>query len=84
MMLVDGLIVYGLHIWEGRLKKKRAEIAEKDALVHEIEKKAASSEKAALREKNKAEQKKLKQHAKMATNAPKAPIQQPDRNKKMR
>ena len=83
-MIVDGLIVYSLHVWEGRLKNKRAEIAEKDALEHEIEKKAASGEKAAMREKNKAEQKRQKQQAKMASNAPKAPIQQPDRNKKMR
>ena len=85
MMIIDALVVYGLHVWEGRLKKQKSEIAEKEAKQLETQKKATRNEKAAQREQIKANQK--KQQNKAGTHADfsrKTPIKQPDRNKKMR
>jgi hypothetical protein len=84
LVLIDGLVVYGLHRWEGQLKKEKAELAEKDSKQHETEKKATRAEKAASRNQTKATQKRQKG----APNnniafAPKMKIMQPDKNKKM-
>jgi uncharacterized damage-inducible protein DinB len=83
-MIIDALVVYGLHRWEKNLKKEKAELAEKDAKQHETEKKATRAEKAAQRSQTK-ESRKREKHApnNNVAFAPKMNIIQPDKNKKM-
>lgn len=83
-MLLDAAVVFGLNLWEKRLKKEK-ELAEKEAEVqHETVKKASRAEKTANRQQRKAEEKKHMNGGGQASFAPKQHIQQPDKSKKSR
>ena len=85
LLLVDVLVVYGLHRWEARLKKQKADLAEKEAKEKEVLRRTARDEKAAQRNQTKAMQKKQQNKtSKQANFAMKHPIQQPDKSKKSR
>lgn len=79
-MLVDGLLIYGLHVWESSLKKEKDMLAGKEALHHEEEKKAARALKAATRQERKAQEKKI--HIINKSSGQQKPfIHQPDKSK---
>jgi len=83
-MLLDAVLVFGLNRWEKRLKEEKELAAQEDAVQHEVEKKATRAQKAADRQKRKAEQKKHHNAGGQTSFAPKQHIQQPDKNKKLR
>lgn len=83
-MLLDAAVVFGLSVWEKKLKQEK-ELAEKEAeLQHETTKKATRALKAATRQQRKAEEKKHVNGGGQASFTPKQHIQQPDKNKKSR
>jgi len=81
-MAVDCIVVYGLHLWEKRLKAQKAKIAEEQAVAHETEKQATRAVKSANRQQRKAEQKKTKNQGQPYVTT-KHNIMQPDKSKKM-
>ena len=86
-LVIDSLVVFGLHRWEGQLKEKRAREEEvamhRQDVKHETEKRSRQYEKAAERAQKKANDKKMHNTTtKNANFAPTNHIQQPDRNKK--
>jgi hypothetical protein len=86
-LLIDAIVVYGLHRWEAKLKADKA-LMDKDAirqadLKHETDKRNITSLKAGERAQKKAEEKKLQNTTgKNANFAPTNHIQQPDKNTK--
>jgi hypothetical protein len=83
-MLLDAAVVFGLNLWEKKMKEEK-ELAEKEAEIqHETVKKAGRAQKAADRHQRKAEDKKLSNGAAHTSFAPKQHIQQPDKGKKSR
>lgn len=72
-MIVDIMVVVGLHFYDNALKKRRAleeqEAAHED-VVHETEKKASRAQKSATRAQKKENQKKMKQTNVQAKIAP--------------
>jgi len=83
-MLLDAIVVFGLHHWDKRLKKEKQAALEEDAVQHETVKKASRAQKAAARQQRKAEEKKHQNGMGQASFVPKQHIQQPDKNKKLR
>ena len=84
-MLIDGLVVYLLTVWERRLKEDKAKIVEKENMAKEEDKKDKRATKAATRQQRKAEQMKTKHQNQSNRNSsnPKHQIMQPDKSKKM-
>ena len=80
-MLVDCCMVYGLHVWEKRLKAEKARIAGEQAVVHETEKRDARAVKAANRQQRKASERKNKNQGQPYVTT-KHNIMQPDKSKK--
>jgi hypothetical protein len=81
-MLIDSAIVYGLTVWDRRLKEQREVALREEALHREIDKKDKRATRAAQRQQRKAAQK--KQHNVPYQNSvPKQKIMQPDKSKKM-
>lgn len=87
-MLVDGLVIYGLQVWETRLKKAKAEDEQKMAAeataANETTKKDKRAQKAATRQQMKQQEKNVLQKSGKANFTAKANIVQPDKNKKQR
>jgi hypothetical protein len=83
-MLLDAAVVFGLSVWEKKLKQER-DLAEREAdIQHETTKKASRAQKAASRQQRKVEEKKNLNGGSQASFVPKQHIQQPDKNKKSR
>jgi hypothetical protein len=83
LMLIDSLVVYGLTVWDRRLKEAKAKLAEKEGLVKEEEKKAVRDTKVAVRQQRKDGEKKAKNQGNaFPSRAPKHHIMQPDKGKK--
>jgi hypothetical protein len=83
-MLLDAAVVFGLSVWEKKLKQEK-ELAEKEAeVLHETTKKETRAQKAASRQQRKATEKKHTNGGGQTSFAPKQHIQQPDKNKKSR
>jgi hypothetical protein len=81
-MVVDGLVLYGLHVWEKRVREAKAKILHEENDAKEVLKKASHATKIASREQQKAKGKKLKNQGKAYPNTvPKAHILQPDKTK---
>jgi hypothetical protein len=81
-MVVDGLVLYGLHVWEKRVREAKAKILHEENDAKEVLKKASHATKIASREQQKAKVKKLKNQGKAYPNTvPKAHILQPDKTK---
>lgn len=81
-MIVDGLVLYGLHVWEKRVREAKAKILHDENEAKEVLKKASHATKIATREQQKANIKKLKNQGKAYPNTvPKAHILQPDKTK---
>jgi hypothetical protein len=83
-MLLDGLVVWGLHIWEKRAKLQKELALHEESNEHEILKKTTRADKAANRNQRKAMDKKTHNKSGQTSFAPKANIIQPDKNKKSR
>lgn len=82
-MLIDSLVVYGLHVWERRLKEEKARLAEKEGVAKEVDKKATRATNVAVRHQRKDEEKRAKNHGNaFPSSAPKHHIMQPDKSKK--
>jgi hypothetical protein len=84
-LVIDAIMVFGLHRWESRLKADKALLdAKRQADVkHETDKRNITSLKAGERAQRKAEEKKLHNTTgKNANFAPTNHIQQPDKNTK--
>lgn len=85
-MLIDGLVIFGLNIWEKRLKAEKERLEQEAANAadtkHEADKKADRAKKAAQREQRKVEEKKIQNIKGQTAFNMKNPIQQPDKNKK--
>jgi hypothetical protein len=62
LMLMDSLVIYGLTVWEKRLKDDKAKRIEKEGLQKEVDKKAARAAKAAIRQEQKEGVKKAQNH----------------------
>jgi len=81
-MLVDSLVLYGLHIWEKRVRESKARILQEENGAKEVLKKASQANKIATREQQRANTKKIKNQGKAFPNTvPKAHILQPDKTK---
>lgn len=83
-MILDALVVWGLNVYDKKLKAEKEAAAAEADVQHETEKKATRATKAANRAQRKAEQKKTQNTNGQASFAPKQHIQQPDKNKKLR
>jgi len=85
-LLLDAAVLFGINVWEKRLKQQKDESAKEVEIHHETVKKADRALKAASRQQRRAEEKKL--HANgtggQASFVPKQNIQQPDKSKKTR
>lgn len=82
-------MVFALHKWDSKLKKDteeaELEAAKKADLQHESDKQAKIAQKAAVRAEQKAKQMQTKDGGgKHANFGPSNPIQQPDKNKKLK
>ncbi|GKY98432.1 hypothetical protein MPSEU_000800700 [Mayamaea pseudoterrestris] len=82
-MLLDGLVVLGLNLWDNHLKAKKLKAAQTDDVDHEIDKKASRANKSISRQQRKAEDTKHKHNmkGKPVSFAPKQHINQPKKSK---
>lgn len=84
-MLIDSLVVYGLTVWEKRLKEEKAKRMEKEDLVKEVDKKETRATKASIRQQQKEGVKKAQNHGNAFPNTVKPNkrhgIMQPDKAK---
>lgn len=84
-MLIDSLVVYGLTVWERRLKEEKARLAGKEGLAKEVDKKATLATKSAVRKQRKEGEKKAKNHGNAFPNTvhpnKRHGIMQPDKTK---
>lgn len=85
-MLLDAAVLFGINVWEKRLKQKRDEATKEVEIHHETVKKADRALKVASRQQRRAEDKKLHGNGTggQTSFAPKQHIQQPDKGKKSR
>ena len=82
LMLIDGLVVYRLSVWEKKLKAEKEKVGHEEDVAKETDKKTKKNMKAAQRFQAKAREKKNKiineKGGKQKHN-----IMQPDKSKKM-
>ena len=77
-MVLDGLVVLGLNLWDKQLKAQKQKAVQEEAIEHETDKKATRANKTGSRLQRKVEEKKLKQTEKGPVSfAPKQHINQP-------
>jgi spore coat polysaccharide biosynthesis predicted glycosyltransferase SpsG len=81
-MLIDSLVVYGLHIWEKRLKEAKAKLLAEENENKEMHKKASHDIKVATRQEQKNMSKRVQHQGKAyPSTVPKGHIMQPDKMK---
>jgi hypothetical protein len=82
LMLIDGLVVWGLTVLEKNLKNEKAAAQEVERIKNETVKQTSRAINASTIQKKKTEQRKQHVDKKASHMAPRSPIMQPDKNKK--